>query len=81
VLIRCSGTILRPDTLQPVKAKFDDHVITVQNVVLPDGLELPIDTHGFVTTSADDPERYEVEFDVDGEAVLVWVGPEDFGVA
>jgi hypothetical protein len=64
-----------------VKARFDDHVITVRRVIVPDGPHLPTGTHGFVVGSADDSERYEVEFDVDGEPVLAWVGPEDFGVA
>jgi hypothetical protein len=64
-----------------VKARFDYHVITVRRVLLSGVLEFPSGTHGFVIESAEDPERYEVEFDVDGQAVLAWVGPDVFDVA
>jgi hypothetical protein len=71
-----------------VKAKYDDHVILVQQVVLPDGLVMTAGTHGFVIEAFDTPiERYEVEFCVEHDdppredVVLGVVRPEDFGVA
>jgi hypothetical protein len=66
-----------------IKANFDDHVITVRNVHLPDGRMLPTGTHGFViSVLTDSAESYEVEFDPEeGDEVLAVVSPDDFGVA
>lgn len=64
-----------------MKAKFDDHVITVQPVRLSDGSVLPEGTHGFVIEASDSPEAYEVEFDFGDDQILATVQPEDFGVA
>jgi hypothetical protein len=62
-------------------ARFDDRVITIRDVQLPDGGVVPAGTHGFVIEAMDSPEAYEVEFDRDNDQVLVVVHPEDFGVA
>jgi len=69
--------------LVDVKAKFDDHVITLRQIELPDGTILPSGTHGFVIEAFSEPEeRYELEFDPkDSGEVLHTVGPDDFGVA
>jgi hypothetical protein len=66
-----------------VKAKFDDHVITVRSVTAPDGTVLPPGTHGSVIEAfSATHEHYEVEFDRDdGDQILMVVGPDDFGVA
>ena len=79
----------RPSPTSPVrsnwqsglmKARFYDHVITVRVVPLPNGRTLPEGTHGFVIEAFEDPETYEIEFDLDGDPVLVIVQPVDFGV-
>jgi len=67
-----------------VKAKYDDHVITVRPVVLPDGEVIPTGTHGFVIEALENPtESYEIEFYVEhgpgDDLVLVTVSPDDFG--
>ena len=65
-----------------MKAKFDDHVITIRPVELPDGGSLPPGTHGFVVEVLTEPEGYEVEFDLeDGDQILTRVGPDDISVA
>ena len=64
-----------------MKARFDDRVITIREVPLPDGGILPSGTHGFVTEAIESPETYEVEFDLADGQVLATVRPEDFGVA
>ena len=47
-----------------VKARFDNHVITVTEVALPDGHVLPVGTHGFVIEAFESPKTYEIEFDL-----------------
>jgi len=64
-----------------VKARFDDHLITVRAVALPEGRMLPEGTHGFVLAAFETPEAYDVEFDLGGNLVLATVQPDDFGVA
>jgi hypothetical protein len=64
-----------------VKARFDDHVITVKQVLLSDGSLLPEGTHGFVVEAFASPEAYEVEFDLGNDLLLTIVQPEDFRVA
>ena len=53
-----------------MKARFDDHVITVREVPLSDGSVLPEGTNGFVIETFESPETYEVEFDLDDDVVL-----------
>jgi hypothetical protein len=65
---------------EPMKARFNDHVITVRDVPLPNGRTLPEGTHGFVIEAFEDSETYEIQFDLDGDPVLVIVLPVDFGV-
>jgi hypothetical protein len=74
--------------MRPVKAKYDDHVILVRPMALPEGLVMPPGTHGFVIEAFETPvERYEIEFSVErddsggDDLVLAMVAPEDFGVA
>ena len=64
-----------------MKARFDDHVITVREVPLSDGSVLPEGTNGFVIETFESPETYEVEFDLDDGLILAAVQPEDIGVA
>jgi hypothetical protein len=64
-----------------MKAQFDDRVITIREVPLPDGGIVPPGTHGFVIEGHQSPETYEVEFDLADGQVLATVRPEDFGVA
>jgi hypothetical protein len=64
-----------------VKARFDDHVITVTEITLPDGHVLPEGTHGFVIEAFQSPETYEIEFDHEGELILATVQGDAFGVA
>jgi hypothetical protein len=61
-----------------VKAQFDDRVILVREVGLPNGGKIPVGTHGFVIEAIGRPEQYEVEFDLDDRPVLVSVSPEEF---
>ncbi len=63
-----------------MKARFNGHLITVRDVPLPNSRTLPEGTHGFVIEAFEDPETYEIEFDLDGDPVLVIVQPVDFGV-
>ena len=64
-----------------VKARFDNHVITLTEVALPDGHVLPVGTHGFVIEAFESPKTYEIEFDLDGELILATVQVDDFQVA
>jgi hypothetical protein len=64
-----------------MKAQFDDRVITIREVPLPDGGILSPGTHGFIIEGHESPETYEVEFDLTDGPVLATVLPEDFGVA
>ena len=80
-MIRRLGHLAQPDKLVRVKARFDDHVITVKPVTLSDGSMLPEATHGFVIEAFASPEAYEVEFDLGDDQILATVRPEDFGVA
>ena len=64
-----------------MKAQFDDRVITLREVPLPNGGQIPVGTHGFVVEAIESPEKYEVEIDLDDDQVLVTVSPDDFGVA
>jgi hypothetical protein len=51
-----------------MKAKFDDRVITVGQIVMSDGRVIPPGMHGFVTETFEAPvEEYEVEFYVESE--------------
>jgi hypothetical protein len=64
-----------------VKAQFDDRVITLREVSLPDGRKIPVGTHGFVIEAVEATDRYEVEFDLDADQVLATVSAQDFGLA
>jgi hypothetical protein len=64
-----------------VKARFDDHVITLTEIILPDEHVLPERTHGFVIQTFPSPGTYEIEFDHEGEAILATVQGDVFGVA
>ncbi len=61
-----------------VKAQFDDRVMLVREVGLPNGRRIPVGTHGFVIEAVETPEHYEVKFDLDAGQVLVSVSPDDF---
>jgi hypothetical protein len=55
-----------PGKTATMKAKCDDHVITVRRVLLPAGREIPAGTHGFVIEAFETlHETYEEEFDLD----------------
>jgi hypothetical protein len=72
-----------------LKARHDDHVITVRPVTTQWGDILPVGTHGFVIEAiAGPPEQYEVEFYVPrqppafgDDLELVTVLPADFNTA
>ena len=72
-----------------MKAKYEDHLITVRQVVLTDGQVIAPGTHGFVIEAFDTPhESYEVELSVERESdpgsddlILALLAPEDFDVA
>jgi len=64
-----------------MKAKFDDRIILVREILLANGEKVPVGTHGFVIEAVEAPETYEVEFDVDTTQVLATVSPDDFGLA
>lgn len=68
--------------MRPMKAHFDDRVVTTRDIVLVTGQPVPEGTSGFVIEALADPEeRYEVEFDLDDDVLLGLVGPDDFEVA
>jgi len=80
---RVHHRLVGPGIVVGVKAKFDDHVITVRSIEAPDGTVLPPGSHGFVIEAFGEPhEHYEVEFDPEqGDQILMIVGPDDFAVA
>ena len=56
-------------------------MILVTEVLLPHGQVLPKGTHGFVIETFESAEKYEIEFDVDGDLILATVQLDDFQVA
>jgi hypothetical protein len=75
---RRPGTRWPPGKVICVKAGFDDHVFLVTEVLLPHGQVPPKSTHGFVIETFESPEKYEIEFDVDGDLILATVQLDDF---
>jgi hypothetical protein len=53
-----------PGKVRVVKAGFDDHVITIRRLELPEGGEVAEGIHGFVIEAFETPdEHYDVELE------------------